>query len=163
MLCESRRRGVRCRQGPYPACDDLTRDDWMSGTNNKLHGQIGLVRRRTDSDLALLRIIEGIAANGTHLAAMAARAGYQVVESARMDAHTHRGTASPNPWTPAGLPRRSCPLNLSGCVVRRKRRQGSGCAADPGQRPPARDDRMHRDHQRTVRVSARGRPGLRCT
>ena len=53
---------------------------------------IAWVARRTDGDLGALWVIEGVATYGARLAAAVSRAGYEVVEAARMDARAHRGT-----------------------------------------------------------------------
>lgn len=53
--------------------------------------------RRTGGDLAALWVIEGIATYGARLASAVTRAGYEVVEAARMDARGHRGTGKSDP------------------------------------------------------------------
>lgn len=53
--------------------------------------------RRTAGDLATLWVIEGIGTYGARLAAAVNRAGYEVVEAARMDARAHRGTGKSDP------------------------------------------------------------------
>lgn len=58
---------------------------------------IAWVARRTDGDLAALWVIEGVATYGARLAAAVSRAGYEVVEAARMDARAHRGTGKSDP------------------------------------------------------------------
>jgi transposase len=58
---------------------------------------IAWAARRTDGDLATLWVIEGVATYGAQLAATATRAGYEIVEAARMDARAHRGTGKSDP------------------------------------------------------------------
>lgn len=48
--------------------------------------------RRTDGDLTALWVIEGVATYGARLASAVNRAGFEVVEAARMDVRAHRGT-----------------------------------------------------------------------
>ncbi len=58
---------------------------------------IAWVGRRTGGDLAALWIIEGIASYGAGLAATVARAGYEVIEAARMNARGNRGLGKSDP------------------------------------------------------------------
>lgn len=58
---------------------------------------IAWVARRTEGDLDSLWAIEGIATYGARIARAAAEAGYGVVEAARMDARTQRGTGKSDP------------------------------------------------------------------
>lgn len=58
---------------------------------------VGWAARRTDGDLATLWVIEGVATYGARLASAVSRAGYQVVEAARMDTRAHRGTGKSDP------------------------------------------------------------------
>jgi transposase len=52
---------------------------------------IAWAARRTGGDLDTLWVIEGVASYGAGLAAAVERAGYEVVEAARMDARANRG------------------------------------------------------------------------
>lgn len=72
--------------------------------------------RRTDGEMATLWVIEGVATYGAHLASVAKRAGFEVVEAARMDARAHRGAGKSDPSMPAGSQPQSCPLSLSNCA-----------------------------------------------
>lgn len=54
--------------------------------------------RRTDGEMATLWVIEGVATYGAHLASVAKRAGFEVVEAARMDARAHRGAGKSDPF-----------------------------------------------------------------
>src|SRR5690625_257963 len=58
---------------------------------------IAWVGRRTGEDLASLWVIEGVASYGAGLAATVARAGYEVVEAARMNARGNRGLGKSDP------------------------------------------------------------------
>ena len=104
--------------------------------------------RRTAGDPATLWVIEGIGTYGAHLAAAANRAGYEVIEAARMDARAHRGTGKSDPMDARRIAAAVLPL-------------------EPGQlRRPRRDDgiraalrtlvtaREHMTSERTATVNA---------
>jgi len=55
------------------------------------------VGRLTGGDLDALWVIEGVATYGARLAHMAAQAGYEVVEAARMDSRAYRGVGKSDP------------------------------------------------------------------
>ncbi len=53
--------------------------------------------RRTGGELSALWVIEGVASYGARLASTVSRAGFEVVEAARMDTRAHRGTGKSDP------------------------------------------------------------------
>ncbi len=58
---------------------------------------IAWAARRTGGDLAALWVIEGVASYGAGLAGAVERAGYEVVEAARMNARAHHGVGKCDP------------------------------------------------------------------
>jgi transposase len=84
---------------------------------------IAWVARRTGGDLAALWVIEGIGSYGAGLARAVSDAGYQVVEAARMDARSRRGTGKSDPIDAHRIAAAVLPLDTS--RLRRPR-------ADPG-------------------------------
>ncbi len=58
---------------------------------------VGWAACHTDGEMATLRVIEGIATYGAHLASRAKRAGFEVVKAAAMSARAHRGTGKLTP------------------------------------------------------------------
>lgn len=69
--------------------------------------------RRTGGDLAALWIIEGVASYGAGLAASVARAGYEVVEAARMNARGNRGLGKSDPLDAHRIAAAVLPLDTS--------------------------------------------------
>jgi hypothetical protein len=76
---------------------ELLATEQFPATEAGMDRAVAWVARRTDGDLATLWVIEGVATYGARLAAAVSRAGYEVVEAARMDARTHRGTGKSDP------------------------------------------------------------------
>jgi transposase len=66
-------------------------------TGAGINRAIAWVARRTEADLATLRVIEGAASYGAVLAGAVAAAGYQVAEATRMDALPRRGVGKSDP------------------------------------------------------------------
>ncbi len=76
---------------------ELLATEQFPATEAGMDRAVAWVARRTDGDLATLWVIEGVATYGARLAAAVSRTGYEVVEAARMDARTHRGTGKSDP------------------------------------------------------------------
>lgn len=76
---------------------ELIATEQFPATGAGMDRAVAWVARRTEGDLATLWVVEGIATYGARLASTAARAGYEVVEAARMDARAHRGTGKSDP------------------------------------------------------------------
>jgi transposase len=71
---------------------ELIATEQFPATNAGMDRAVAWAARRTDGDLATLWAIEGVATYGARLAAAVGRAGYEVVEAARMDTRAYRGT-----------------------------------------------------------------------
>jgi transposase len=76
---------------------ELISTEQFPATSAGMNRALAWAARRTDGDLATLWVIEGVATYGARLAAAVSRAGYEVVEAARMDARAHRGTGKSDP------------------------------------------------------------------
>ncbi|MDF2585501.1 MAG: transposase [Mycobacterium sp.] len=79
------------------ATGELTATEQFPATEAGMNRAIVWAARRTGGDLATLWVIEGIATYGAQLASAVNRAGYEVVEAARMDARAQRGTGKSDP------------------------------------------------------------------
>jgi transposase len=79
------------------ATGELIRTEQFPATDAGMDRAIAWAARRTDGDLATLWVIEGIGTYGARLATAVSRAGYEVVEAARMDARAHRGSGKSDP------------------------------------------------------------------
>jgi transposase len=79
------------------ATGELVAAEQFPSTRAGMDRAIAWAARRTDGDLTTLWVIEGVATYGARLAATVSRAGYDVVEAARMDARGHRGTGKSDP------------------------------------------------------------------
>ena len=82
--------------------------------------------RRTEGDLATLWVIECVGSYGARLASVVTRAGYQVVEAARMDARGNRGVGKSDPLDARRIAAAVLPLTLDRM---RKPRQDDGLRA----------------------------------
>src|SRR5699024_10709252 len=110
---------------------------------------IAWVGRRTGEDLASLWVIEGVASYGAGLAATVARAGYEVVEAARMNARGNRGLGKSDPLD----------AHRHAAAARPALGRGPpGCPAPPDRLPRPHDGRPPRHRERTDRSSARRGP-----
>src|SRR5699024_2361469 len=69
--------------------------------------------RRTGGDLATPLVLEGVASYGAGLAASVARAGYEVVEAARMNARGNRGLGKSGPLDAHRIAAAVLPLDTS--------------------------------------------------
>jgi hypothetical protein len=76
---------------------ELVATEQFPATDAGMSRSIAWAASRTDGDLATLWAIEGIASYGARLASVVKRAGYELVEAARMDARAHRGTGKSDP------------------------------------------------------------------
>ncbi len=104
--------------------------------------------RRTDGDLEVLWVIEGVGTYGARLARAAADAGYAVVEAARMNARANRGVGKSDPMDARRIAQAVLPLDLT--ALRHPR-------ADDGVRAAVRVLVASRDHmsaERTATVNA---------
>lgn len=79
------------------ATGELISTEQFPATAVGMDRAVAWAARRTGGDLATLWVIEGVATYGARLAATVGRAGYEVVEAARMDARAHRGTGKSDP------------------------------------------------------------------
>ncbi len=79
------------------ATGELISTEQFPATAAGMGRAVAWAARRTGGDLATLWVIEGVATYGARLAATVGRAGYEVVEAARMDARAHRGTGKSDP------------------------------------------------------------------
>jgi hypothetical protein len=79
------------------ATGELVATEQFPATDAGLDRAVAWAARRTDGELTTLWVIEGIATYGAHLASAVNRAGFEVVEAARMDARSHRGTGKSDP------------------------------------------------------------------
>ena len=79
------------------ATGELISTEQFPATAAGMDRAVAWAARRTGGDLATLWVIEGVATYGARLAATVSRAGYEVVEAARMDARAHRGTGKSDP------------------------------------------------------------------
>ena len=77
---------------------ELIATEQFPATDAGMDRAIGWTVRRTGGDLAALWVIEGVATYGARLASAVNRAGYEIVEAARMDARAHRGTGKSDPF-----------------------------------------------------------------
>jgi len=74
------------------ATAELVSAEQFPATGPGMDRAVAWAARRTGGDLATLWVIEGVATYGARLAAAVSQVGYEIVEAARMDARTHRGT-----------------------------------------------------------------------
>lgn len=109
---------------------------------------IAWVARRTEGDLAVLWVIEGVASYGAGLAAAVAQAGYEVVEAARMNARSNRGLGKSDPLDAHRIAAAVLPLD-SGQL--RRPRLAEGVRAGLRVLVAARD---HMSAERTATVNA---------
>ncbi len=79
------------------AAGELVATEQFPATDAGMDRAVAWAARRTDGDLTTLWVIEGVATYGAHLASAVNRAGFEVVEAARMDARAHRGTGKSHP------------------------------------------------------------------
>jgi transposase len=79
------------------ATGELVATEQFPATDAGMDRAVAWAARRTDGELTTLWVIEGIATYGAHLASAVNRAGFEVVEAARMDARSHRGTGKSDP------------------------------------------------------------------
>ena len=79
------------------ATGELIATEQFPATSPGMDRAVAWAARRTDGDLATSWVIEGVATYGARLAATVSRAGYEVVEAARMDARRFRGTGKSDP------------------------------------------------------------------
>ncbi len=101
--------------------------------------------RRTDGDLEVLWVIEGVGTYGARLARAAADAGYAVVEAARMNARANRGVGKSDPMDARRIAQAVLPLDLT--ALRHPR-------ADDGVRAAVRVLVASRDHMSAERTAA---------
>ena len=113
-------------------------------TSAGLDRAIAWAGRRTDGDLAALWVIEGVATYGARLAAAVSQAGYEVVEAARTDARTHRGTGKSDAIDARRIA--AAVLSLEPAQLRRPRR-------DDGLRAALRILVTAREHMTTERTA----------
>ena len=119
--------------------------DQFPATGTGMDRAIAWAARRTDGDLATLWVIEGIATYGAQLASAVSRAGYEVVEAARMDARAHRGTGKSDPLDARRIA--ATVLSLEPQQLRRPR-------SDDGTRAALRVLITAREHMTTERTAA---------
>lgn len=127
---------------------ELIATEQFPATEAGINRAVTWAARRTDGDPATLWVIEGIGTYGAHLAAAAKRAGYEVIEAARMDARAHRGTGKSDPLDARRIAAAVLPLQLE--QLRRPRR-------DVGIRAALRTLVTAREHmtgERTAAVNA---------
>lgn len=117
-------------------------------TSAGLARAIAWVARRTGGDLAVLWVIEGVASYGAGLTGAVERAGYEVVEAARMDARAHHGIGKSDPLDAARIG--AAVLALDTDQLRRPRR-GDGIRAALRVLVTARD---HMTGERTATINA---------
>jgi hypothetical protein len=79
------------------ATGELVATEQFPATDAGIDRAVAWAARRTDGDLTALWVIEGVATYGARLASVVNRAGFEVVEAARMDARAHRGTGKSDP------------------------------------------------------------------
>lgn len=104
--------------------------------------------RRCGGDLATLWVIEGVASYGAGLAALVERAGYEVVEAARMNTRTNRGIGKSDPLDAHRVAAAVLPLDTSHL---RRPRLAEGVRAALRVLVTARD---HMTAERTATVNA---------
>lgn len=79
------------------ATGELVATDQFPTTDAGLDRAVSWATRRTGGELSALWVIEGVASYGARLASTVSRAGFEVVEAARMDIRAHRGTGKSDP------------------------------------------------------------------
>jgi transposase len=123
---------------------ELVATEQFPATNAGMDRAIAWAARRTGGDLAALWVIEGVATYGAQLAAAVSRAGYELVEAARMDTRAHRGTGKSDPLDARRIA--AAVLSLEPGQLRRPRR-------DDGTRAALRILVTARDHMTTERTA----------
>lgn len=123
---------------------ELIATEQFPATGAGMDRAVAWVARRTEGDLATLWVVEGIATYGARLASTATRAGYEVVEAARMDARAHRGTGKSDPVDAHRIA--AAVLSLEPHKLRRPR-------SDDGIRAALRTLIAARDHMTTERTA----------
>jgi hypothetical protein len=126
------------------ATGELVATEQFPATGAGMDRAIAWAARRTDGDLAALWVIEGVATYGARLAAAVSRAGYEVVEAARMDARGHRGTGKSDPLDARRIA--AAVLSLEPTQLRRPR-------SDDGVRAALRVLVTAREHMTTERTA----------
>jgi hypothetical protein len=126
------------------ATGELISTEQFPATAAGMDRAIAWAARRTGGDLATLWVIEGVATYGARLAAVVSRAGYEVVEAARMDARAHRGTGKSDPLDARRIA--AAVLSLEPRKLRRPR-------SDEGVRAALRILLTARDHMTTERTA----------
>ncbi|WP_277516543.1 IS110 family transposase [Cellulosimicrobium cellulans] len=109
---------------------------------------IAWVARRTGGDRATLWVIEGVASYGAGLAGSVERAGYEVVEAARMNARASRGVGKSDPLDAARIAAAVLPLQSAQL---RRPRMAEGIRAALRVLVTARD---HMSSERTATINA---------
>lgn len=113
-----------------------------------LQRAVSWVARRTDGDLNVLWVIQGVGTYGARLARAAADAGYPVVEAGRMNARANRGVGKSDPLDSRRIAQAVLPVEVT--QLRHPR-------ADDGVRAAVRVLVASRDHlsaERTASVNA---------
>jgi len=109
------------------ATGELIATEQFPATDPGMDRAISWAARRTDRDLTALWVIESVASYGARLASMVGRAGYELVEAARMDARANRGTGKSDPLDARRIATAVLPLEPE--QLRRPRSAGSIRAA----------------------------------
>ncbi|AFM20246.1 transposase (plasmid) [Mycolicibacterium chubuense NBB4] len=79
------------------ATGELVATEQFPTTDAGLDRAVLWAARRTGGELSALWVIEGVASYGARLASTVNRAGFEVVEAARMDTRAHRGAGKSDP------------------------------------------------------------------
>lgn len=109
------------------ATAELVDTEEFPATGRGMDRAVAWAARRTGGDLAVLWVIEGVATYGARLAAAVNEVGYEVVEAARMDARSHRGTGKSDPLDAGRIAAAVLPLEPA--KLRRPRRDNGSRAA----------------------------------
>ncbi|MFT4084267.1 MAG: IS110 family transposase [Nocardioides sp.] len=123
---------------------ELIATEQFPTTDAGLNRAIAWAARRTGGDLDTLWVIEGIATYGARLASTVTRAGYEIVEAARMDARAHRDTGKSDPLDARRIA--AAVLSLEPDQLRRPR-------SDDGIRAALRTLVTAREHMTTERTA----------
>lgn len=123
---------------------ELIATEQFPTTSAGMDRAIAWAARRTEGDLGVLWVIEGVATYGARLASAVSRAGYEVVEAARMDARAHRGTGKSDPLDARRIA--AAVLSLEPTQLRRPR-------SDDGVRAALRILVTAREHMTTERTA----------
>ena len=123
---------------------ELIATEQFPATGAGMDRAVDWAARRTGGDLHTLWVIEGIATYGARLASTVTRAGYEVIEAARMDARAHRGTGKSDPLDARRIA--AATLSLEPGQLRRPR-------SDDGIRAALRILVTARDHMTTERTA----------